>query len=84
MSHRTALNKNLIMRRVAERQATPGQVQTALSSSTSLTTDLHERLGTRFTVCSLANVSTFPRQVTHKHPRCQMYAPSSKPDITSS
>jgi hypothetical protein len=46
MSHRTALNKNLIMRRVAERQPTPGQVQTA--SSTPLTTDPHERLGTCF------------------------------------
>jgi hypothetical protein len=82
MSHRTALNKDLIMRRVAERQPTPGQAQTALS--TFLITDPHERLGTRFiAVSSLADVPAFPRQVTHKHPRCQMYA-LSKPDITSS
>jgi hypothetical protein len=35
MSPRTPLNKNLIMRRIAERQSHPSQVQSAPSTGTS-------------------------------------------------
>ena len=89
MSPRTALNKDLIMRRVTERY--PTQPQTAPTTCPTTTTDSDvtlrfplERLGHVPYRCPiLADAPLFPRQAMDKRPRSPTYSLSSNPDIAS-